>query len=476
MRAQAITLRRFGPRMGVVALLACLIWPAAAHAGKVATPVNCTILSSARSVSPVRTPSLRTVQEGFSCLLAHYVTGASLDERILLRGAYTEMDNALQENGIAVPDSMHEPAFAGSSGHDWQLFARVFDKLNSLLPANAVIPGALAQLALAGMAASLHDDHTDYVPGSQLKPLIGQLFDSGPIPTLGLVVSITTVTQPIFVTGLFNGAPAAQAGIKLGDVILLVNGHSPFSGVQGLAAYAPLLAPQMGVPVTLVVSRPATGATLTFHLRAKVLQTPDSISGVIAGHIYYVKLFSFTSDAARRIMAGITALPASAKIEGLVLDLRGNEGGVIDGAIDLLSAFAHHKTLFYSVDGKGRRSPQETDNSVPLLGWPLVVLTDSSSASSSEIVAGAVHDYHLGTIIGTRTAGALAGADFFGLNDGGGLEITEARVLGPRGETVDGVGVAPDQPLTTSPRDLSTGHDPVVDLAVRDLKRLVRHP
>ena len=475
MKAQVVRFRHIGPRLGMLALLACLIWPTAAHAGGVAPPARCTVLSSARSVSPVRTPSLLTVQEGFSCLLAHYVTGASLDERTLLRGAYNEMDNALQVNGIAVPSSMREPAFTGSREQDWRLFAQAYTNLNSLLPATFVIPGALAELALAGMTGSLHDDHTGYVPGNQLKPLIGQLFDSGPIPTLGLVVSITSATQPIFVTTLFKGAPAAQAGIKLGDVVLLVNGHAPFSDVQGLAGYVPLLAPQMGFPVTLVLSRPATGAILTFHLIPKSLKTPDATSQVIAGHIYYVKLFSFTKDAASRIMAEIAALPASAKIQGLVLDRRGNQGGVIDGAIRLLSAFAHHKTLFYSVDGKGKRSPQGTDNSIPLLGWPLVVLTDSSSASSSEIVASAVHDYHLGTLIGTRTAGALAGADFFGLNDGGGLEITEVRVLGPKGETVDGVGVVPDQHITTSPHDLSTGHDPAVDWAVRDLKKLARN-
>ncbi|HVC79105.1 MAG TPA: S41 family peptidase [Chloroflexota bacterium] len=471
---RAAPLRHMSSRMGMLALLACLIWPAATHAGTISTPANCTVLSSARSVSPVRTPSLSTVQEGFSCLLAHYVTGANLDDRVLLRGAYTEMNSALQANGIVVPGAMREPAFTGSRGQDWGLFAHAYASLNSLLPASSVIPGALAEVALAGMTGSLHDDHTDYVPGDQLKPLIGQLFDSGPVPTFGLVLSIISATQPIFVTTLFKGAPAAQAGIKLGDVILLVNGHAPFSDVRGLAGFAPLLAPRIGSPVTLVLSRPATGATLTFHLMPKSLQTPDSISRVIAGHVYYVKLFSFTKDAASRIMAEVAALPASAKITGMVLDLRGNEGGVIGGAIHLLSAFAHHKTLFYSVDGNGKRSPQGTDDSVPLLGWPLVVLTDSASASASEIVAGSVRDYHLGTLIGTRTAGALAGADFFGLNDGGGLEITEARVLGPHGETVDGVGVVPDQQLSTSPQELSTGHDPVIDWAVRDLKRLAQ--
>jgi carboxyl-terminal processing protease len=405
-------------------------------------------------------------------LLAHYVTGAKLDERTLLSGAYSEMDSALRASQVLVPSSMREPAFTGSREPDWRLFAQAYKRLNSLIPTNLVIPGALAEVAISGMTASLHDDHTGYVPGAQLKPLIGQLFDDGPTPSLGLVISITSAAQPIFVTTVFDDAPAARAGMKPGDVVLLVNGHSPFSGVHGLAGYAPLLDPQIGSPVTVVISRPVTGAILTFHLRPELFKTPDSTSRLIAGEMYYVKLFSFTKNAAGPILAGITARQASMKIHGIVLDLRGNQGGVIDGAIRLLSAFVHHKTLFYSVDGKGKRSPQRADNSVPLLSVPLVVLTDAASASSSEIVAGAVRDYHLGALVGTRTAGALAGADFFGLNDGGGLEITEVRVLGPHGEKVDGVGVVPDQQITTSPRDLSTGHDPAIDSAVRDLKKL----
>ncbi|HVA91829.1 MAG TPA: S41 family peptidase [Chloroflexota bacterium] len=471
MRSQIVARRHRAARIGLLVLFACLGWPFAAASSRAASPAVCKVLSSARDVSAARIPSLPTVQEGFSCLLAHYVTAGNLDERQLLRGAYDEIAATLQANGVSAPSSLHEPAFVGERDQDWRLFTQAYNVWSALLPTHLLIPGALAELALYGMTGSLHDDHTSYVPGDELKPLVGQLFDSGPIPTLGLVVSLGSASQPVFVTDTFEGAPAALAGMKPGDVITLVNGYAPFANVQGLAGFAPLLVPKIGAPVTLVVSRPATGAILTFHLSPRLLKTPDSVSRLIAGHVYYVKLFSFTKDAARQILAQIAALPTLPGVRGIVLDLRGNAGGVIEGAVRLLSAFVHHKTLFISVDGKGKRSPEAADNSVSLLGRPLVVLTDSASASSSEIVASAVHDYHLGTIIGSRTAGALAGADFYGLNDGGALEITEARVLGPKGETVDGVGVAPNQEITTSPLDLSTGHDPVIDSAVRDLTR-----
>lgn len=465
-------------RLGFLVLLALAIWPSAGgptNAASMRAPVaTCNLITRSADVAPVRTPSLITVQEGFNCLLAHYVTGSKLDDRVLLHGAYSQMTATLQGNGLALPATISEPAFTGKAATDWQLFAAVYQRIAALLPAHQFIPGVLPELALYGMTGSLNDRHTSYYPGDQLHPYLAQLFDSGPVPTVGVVISPIDPSQPLYVTDVLTGTAAARAGMRPGDVITLVNGHDPYADVQGLLGLAPLVIPQVGVPLTLVVTRPATQATLTFHLAPQSLKAPDTIARIVAGDVYYVKLFGFTADAANEVFADIKALHGPAGMEGVVLDLRGNGGGLVDGAVRLLSAFVHNKTLFISVDGNGKRDPQKTDNSVPLLHQHLVVLTDSGSASSSEIIASAVRDYHLGTIVGTRTAGALAGAEFYGLSDGSGLEITEAHVLGAKGEVVDGVGVTPDNLITTTARDLSTGHDYTIDQAVRNLRKLSR--
>ncbi len=440
---------RFRRRIRVaVRVVACtvligIMWPGAGdHALSAASSV-CKTIDSSADVAPQGTPTLATVQEGFNCLVAHYITGKKLDDEKVLGGAYTEMATTLQANGVIIPTSMTAPVFSGPRDHDWQLFAQVFQRMSALIPAGLFIPGALGELALYGMTDSLKDSHTAYLPADQLHPAVAELFDSGPIPTLGMVTSPISPTVQLFVTHVFTGTPAAAAGMRPGDIITLVNGNAPYSSVGGEYGLAPLIIPQIGTPVTVVVNRPASGATLTFRLVPRAMMPPDVSVRLIAQSFYYVRLYSFTKNSTNEILADIAALKVSHGVKGIVLDLRGNGGGLIDGAVRLLSAFVHDQTLFVSVDGTGKKDPQQADDKVPLLHLPLVVLIDSGSASSSEIVATAVRDYHLGALIGTRTAGALGGAEFFGLNDGGGLEITEARVLGAKGEVIDGIGIGP---------------------------------
>lgn len=454
-------------RLAALAVLIAVLWPSAGSRAFSAQPARCRVINAASDVAPQGVPTLNTAKEGYDCLLAHYILGKKLDDRTLLRGAYKLMTTALRNNGVTIPSSIVEPSYSEVPAGDWQEFAQVYRRIGALIPHNLLIPGALAELTLYGMTDSLHDDHTGYLPADFLHSEINELFDSGPVPSLGFVTSPITGTTQLFVTDVFTGTPAAKAGVRPGDVITLVDGQKPSSSAQ-------LIFPKLGTSVSLVVHRPATGATLSFTLLPRAMKSPDVTIRIIAHSFYYVKLYGFTKNAAKEVLAKLRAMPAPNGITGFVLDLRGNGGGLIDGAVHLLSAFVHHKTLFVSVNGSGKRDRQGTDNSVPLLHIPIVVLTDGGSASSSEIVAGAVRDFHLGAVVGTRTAGALGGAEFFGLNDGSGLEITEARVLGAKGEVIDGVGVAPTIVVSTTARDLSTGHDPTVDEGVRTLKRLTK--
>jgi carboxyl-terminal processing protease len=463
---------RVAVRVAACALLVGIIWPGAEEHALSASSAVCKTIDSSSDVAPQGTPTLATVQEGFNCLVAHYITGKKLDDERVLGGAYTLMATSLQANGVIIPTSMTEPVFSGHRDQDWQLFTQAFKQLNALVPAGLFIPGALGELALYGMTDSLKDSHTAYLPADQLHPAVAELFDSGPIPTLGLVTSPISPTVQLFVTQVFTGTPAAEAGMLPGDIITLVNGNAPYSSIGGEYGLAPLIIPQIGTPVTIVVNRPASGATLTFRLEPRALMSPDVTVHLVAGSFYYVRLYSFTKNSTDEILTDIAALKAPQAVKGIVLDLRGNGGGLIDGAVRLLSAFVHHKTLFVSVNGAGKKDPQRTDDKVPLLHLPVVVLIDSGSASSSEIVATAVRDYHLGALVGMRTAGALGGAEFFGLNDGSGMEVTEARVLGAKGEVIDGIGVGPGKHISTSAHDLSTGHDPTIDAAIRALRTL----
>jgi carboxyl-terminal processing protease len=356
----------------------------------------------------------------------------------------------------------------GNRDGDWQIFSQAYTALINGLPRLATVQEALAQVALQEMASALKDDHTAYLPSDAMRPAIAQLSDSGDVPSFGVVTSPITPTAPLFITDVFQGSPAAKAGLKPGDTITAIGGQALFSGGQANAGLFHFALPQIGTPVTLTVLRPASGAILTVTLSPRNLVPPDTRVRLLAGTIAYVRLYGFTKHAANEVLDGIKGLGPA--VRGVVLDLRGNEGGYADQAVRLLSSFIHHKVVAVSVDGNGKRDPQRTDDRVALLHLPLAVLIDQGSASSSEIVAGSVRDFGIGRLFGERTGGALAGAEFFALGDGSGLEITEAYVLGPESERIDGIGVPPDDHVATTAVELSAGHDPAVDQAVRYLR------
>lgn len=449
-------------------VLAVPVHQSAAAGRTSATPALCTALNAPKDLHKTGATTLTTIEQGYRCLLKHYVTGKRLDDRVLLRGAYNGLVSQLRQIGLPLPGAVLPP-LSGDREADWQIFSRAYTSLVNGLPHLGFVGGALAQEALAQMTLALKDDHTGYYPAEIMQPFIAQLSDSGRIPSVGLVTSSPTA-GPLFITDVFPGSPASDAGLRPGDTITAVGGSTLKNG-QVSASLLGLLFPTIGAPVQMTVLRPQTGATLSVTLQPRNLVPPDISARLVAGNIAFVRLYQFTKHAAKEVLGAITGF--GPMVRGVVLDLRGNPGGYADQAVQILSAFTHHRVLEVSVDGSGKRDPQRTDDRLPLLHQPLAVLIDQGSGSSSEIVAGAVRDYTLGRLVGQRTGGALAGAEFYGLSDGSGMEVTEAYILGPKGERIDGVGVAPDDAVTTTAGELSAGHDPALDQAVRFLRSQV---
>ena len=434
-----------------------------------AQPPRCATIAAPGDVQPAASSSVLTVEQAYQCIVRYYVTGnTTLDDRVLLRGAYSAVETDLEQDGLrtAVP----EPGFTGNRLEDWSVFAHWLNDVLTSFPVSSAMTARLSQLSLSGMAAALKDEHTVYLPAQYMEQIAAQLAN-GPIPTLGFETSpmTNTVEPPIYLTDVFQSSPAAAAGLKPGDIITAIDGVPPISGGQPSGGLLSLLVPTAGTSFALTMERPATGMSWTVSMSVRKLATPVITSRMLASGIAYVRLYTFSADSAGQVFRAVRDSAQSAPLKGIILDLRNNPGGYVDQASELLSAFAHHQVISYLVDGRGQRTAAWTDDSVPLLHLPLAVLIDAGSASSSELVADAVKDLHAGIVVGQRSAGALAQAEFFALNDGGGMEITEDRVLGARAEIVDGVGITPDASVVASPLDLSTGHDPVIDRAVEAL-------
>lgn len=418
----------------------------------------CRSINSPRDLSAIQADSLEVIGQGYDCLRRRYIGGARQMNRTLLQAAFAAIRSQL---GHAL-DGIAEPVLSGSEAADWQAFGTYFKQVTARAP-GAI--GPLVEGSLEAMAAALDDDHTGYLPPPYMRLEVSTLADTVPVPSLGLITSpIARTTTTLFVTGVIVRSPVADAGIRPGDVIEAVDDQPPLA--YGGAGYLRLLIPQIRVPVSLSILRPSTGHRFIARCTPRLMIPPSSEARTVAGTIAYVRLYDFTYDAYRRVRGAIAGLHLGGVLGGLILDLRGNAGGAADQAVRIASMFVHGHTVAVTAGRDGVHRPQQADASVPLVGVPVVVLVDAGSASSSEIVAAAVRDYRAGRVIGERTAGALAGADFFGLVNGGGFEITTERVFGGKGETIDRVGVPPDIRMHATAADLSQGSDPVIDRAV----------
>ncbi|QFY09225.1 PDZ domain-containing protein [Nonomuraea phyllanthi] len=265
----------------------------------------------------------------------------------------------------------------------------------------------------------------------------------------------------MFVTRVLPGSPAAKAGIRAGDIIVKANGVPAFIGD---AVNQNILDAFASGTVRLTLKRPTTGRTRTVKLKeGPITRRPPAVtSKKLADGVTYVQLPEFYEGAADQVLAKLRGRP-----EVVVLDLRGNGGGSPREVMRLLGAFAHGKVTSYFCPLKGDCVPNRTDDSVPLLGSRLIVLTDRGCASACEGFSAAVKDNGLGTLIGTRTAGAISGpSKAYLLDDGSAVFLPGVRHLGPAREVIDTIGVPVDHYAPMTALDLATGRDPGVAKAL----------
>ena len=420
---------------------------------------------------PLKPTTVTTIEQAYYCVFAHYYAGPVLDDRGLLAGAFAGFTQELDRLGMDQPDATM-PALTGDRGTDWAAFAAVYQKVTSQLPASQAQRQALAAATLAGMIASLHDNHarwdypappSGYVPG-----------DLGIMTSPSYLLADTAPQEalpPLFVTAVESGSPAASHGVRPGDVIATVNGAPPFAdgiisdGAMNLL-YGPY--PRAG-RVTVRLHRPATSRTWTVTLVPALYQAaPPPVSAkLLTGDIGYVLLPGFFPGAADQVLQAVHGLVGNAKLRGLILDLRGNGGGDPAEVSRLLGAFTHGAAYTYDCDVHGNCPASYTGSDVPLLHLQLVVLTDRNCASACDAFSGAVKDLRLGTLIGTRTAGiAAAPADAYLLDDASLIILPARHELSAHHELINGIGVAPDYYLPLTPQDLSTGHDPDIAKAL----------
>ncbi|HKO29106.1 MAG TPA: S41 family peptidase [Solirubrobacteraceae bacterium] len=300
----------------------------------------------------------------------------------------------------------------------------------------------LVDLALSGMVSGLDDPYSHYIDASAYESR-----NEPETPRIGIGIDIKSEAKGLRITGVVEGSPAARAGLKRGDLIVKVGSTSLAN--RGDDYGLDLIRGPEGTTVTLTVMRGETERVVSV-VRAPVVVpvTTSRILGYDGVRIGYLRLTGFGEGSGDKLRAEVQAV-LHAHARGLILDLRGNGGGLIGQAINVTSIFLAHGTIMSAEErGQPPRVYTARDDAIAP-DTPLVVLVDRGTASSAEIVTAALQDQHRAKVVGTRTYGKGVFQQTQRLVNGGALDITIGQFFTPNGHNLgdgvhQGTGIVPN--------------------------------
>jgi carboxyl-terminal processing protease len=357
------------------------------------------------------------------------------------------------------PEHLPKPLRNAFVDDDRALRAEVIRSIESNY-LHKVSEAKLKEASLKGMVQSLHDRFSHYLSPKEATLLEQRI--SGQFEGVGMTVDQDK--RGLRVQNVFDGTPAKKAGITKGDVITAVNGKS-IAGVSSEVATGRIKGPS-GTKVRLQVLEPGRESPRSVTVTRKAIEVPVARGRVVrrgGRKLGVVQLVSFSSGAHGLLRKEIDKVRRKGA-DALVLDLRGNGGGLLEEAVLVSSIFVEDGKI---VSVRGRTRPEHSESAqghAIARNLPLVVLVDRGSASASEIVTGALRDRGRATVVGTHTFGKGLVQEVQPLSNGGVLDLTVARYYLPKGETISTKGIqsqvkAEDKPKTRPDEALNKALD-----------------
>ena len=353
---------------------------------------------------------------------------------------------------------------------------RLFTEVLSIVQSqyvDEVPPKDLIYNAIKGTLRGL-DPHSSFLDPDMYREM--QVETSGSFGGLGIEITlrddVLTVVAPI------EGTPAYRAGIQPGDRILKIEGLSTKD--MQLADAVKRMRGKPGSKITVTIVREGWTEPKDFLITREQIRVQSVKNNQLEPGIEYIRLRQFQEQTSNDLETALEKYSKEGKIQGLVLDLRNNPGGLLTSAVEVTEKFLEPGKLVVYTEGRVRNQNMRFSSNAKrsFTDFPVVVLVNQGSASASEIVAGALQDYGRAVVLGTQSFGKGSVQTIIPLSDGSGLRLTTAKYFTPKGRSIHGKGITPDilveGPKTTALN--TTGENPnptppVVETPQEQLKR-----
>lgn len=290
----------------------------------------------------------------------------------------------------------------------------------------------------SGLLQGLEDKYSEYYTEQEYEDL--QIAATQNYYGIGAALTQDMDSMQVSITHVYEGSPAESAGLKDGDVVVMVEDIEAIS--MELSDLVTHIRGEEGTSVHLQIYREGEKDYLEFDVTRANIDLPTIEHKLLNNNIGYIHILDFGSPTVEQFEAAVADLEAQG-MQGMILDVRDNPGGMVNAVTGILDDILPQGTVVYTEDKYGNRQDYTSDEEKQMK-YPLVVLINGNSASASEILAGAIRDFEYGTLIGTKTYGKGVVQSIFQLDEGDAIKLTIAKYFTPSGENIHGIGIEPD--------------------------------
>jgi len=346
---------------------------------------------------------------------------------------------------------------------DFRMFWQVWNFVKDNYYKQPVSETALFYGALEGMVDALKDPYTVFFnpdfADQFISDLEGQFEGIG--AEIGIKHDILTIISPL------PDSPAEKSGLRPGDLVLAIDGEDT-AGISIDEAVSKIRG-EAGTEVVLTIFREGFEEPQDISITRGQIDMVSVRTTVRDDGIAYVEMFRFAEDTEKLFEESVNEIIKSGA-NGIIVDLRGNSGGYLESAVNVASHWIGEEIITIERDSQGNELPFYGKNKPVLAGLPTIVLINAGTASGSEIMAGALRDYSMATIVGESSYGKGSVQQMETFKDGSAVKVTIAEWLTPNGDSFNENGIAPDVTVEMTSEDYNEDRDPQLDKALEILR------